>query len=156
MLFFHFQGSNQYLHIKCEFNEQFTAINLLEEIQSLDGSEVERELAAKERVRKEKAKNDLAEVALMQEISWRHKSRAIWLKEGDNSTGFFHRLANSHRRHNFVASLCIDGNETSEIELIKESITQYYSNLLTESAPWCPSFDGLAFPCLDSSKAVWL
>jgi hypothetical protein len=109
----------------------------LEEIQSLDGFEEERELAAKERVRKEKAKNDLAEVALMQEISWRQKSMAIWLKEGDNHTGFFHCLANSNRRQLF--SLCIDGNVISEIELIKESITQYYSTLLTESATWRPS-----------------
>jgi hypothetical protein len=67
----------------------------------------------------------------------------------------FHRLANSHRRHNFISSLCIDGNVTSELDLIKESVTLYYSNLLTESAP-CPSLDGLAFPCLDSSEAVWL
>ncbi len=44
----------------------------------------------------------------------------------------------------------------SEIELIKESITQYYSNLHTESAPWRPSLDGLKFTCLDSSEAVWL
>jgi hypothetical protein len=29
-------------------------------------------------------------------------------------------------------------------------------NLLTESAHWRPSLDGLAFPCLDSSEAVWL
>jgi hypothetical protein len=43
---------------------------LLEEIQTLDGLK-ERELAADERARIEKAKNDLAEVALMQEINWR-------------------------------------------------------------------------------------
>jgi len=39
---------------------------LLEEIQTLDGLKEERELAANERARIEKAKNDLAEVALMQ------------------------------------------------------------------------------------------
>jgi hypothetical protein len=43
---------------------------LLEEIQTLDGLK-ERELAADERARIEKARNDLAEVALMQEINWR-------------------------------------------------------------------------------------
>jgi hypothetical protein len=36
---------------------------------------------------REKAKkNDLAKVTLMQEISWRQKSRAIWLKEVDHNT----------------------------------------------------------------------
>jgi hypothetical protein len=39
---------------------------LLEEIRTLDGLKEERELAANERARIEKAKNDLAEVALMQ------------------------------------------------------------------------------------------
>jgi hypothetical protein len=107
---------------------------LLEEIQTLDGLKEERELAANERARIEKAKNDLAEVALMQKINWRQKSRAIWLKEGDHNTGFFHLLANSHRRNNFISSLCINGIITSEKELIKDSITQYFSNLLTESA----------------------
>jgi hypothetical protein len=91
-------------------------------------------LAADERARIEKAKNDLGEVALMQETSWRQKSRAIWLKEGDHKTGFFHRLANSHRRNNVISSLCIDGIITSKKELITDSITPYLSHLLTESA----------------------
>jgi hypothetical protein len=56
---------------------------LLEEIQNLDDLEEEQELATNERDRKEKAKYDLVEVTLMQEISWRQKSRATWLKEGD-------------------------------------------------------------------------
>jgi hypothetical protein len=38
----------------------------LEEIQSLDGSEEEQEVVAEERDRKEKAKNDLAEVDVLQ------------------------------------------------------------------------------------------
>jgi hypothetical protein len=53
---------------------------LLEEIQTLDGLEEDRKLAVEERVRRDKAKTDLAEVALMQEISWRQKSMATWLK----------------------------------------------------------------------------
>jgi hypothetical protein len=92
----------------------------------------------------------------MQEINWRQKSRAIWLKERDHNTNFFHRLANSHKRNDFISSLCIDGSVTSEKEVIKDTISQYYSNLFTKSAPWRPKSDGLDFPCLDSSEAIWL
>ena len=45
----------------------------------------------------------------MEEISWRQKSRALFLKEGDNNTRFFHRLANSHRRGNTMRGVEVDG-----------------------------------------------
>lgn len=82
--------------------------SLLLEIQVLDGLEEERLLVEEERVRRAKAKIGQENVALMQEISWRQKSRAIWLKEGDHNTRFFRHLANSHKRYNFISSFCID------------------------------------------------
>ena len=44
-----------------------------------------------------------------EEISWRQKSRALFVKEGDNNTRFFHRLANSHTRTNHISSIEVDG-----------------------------------------------
>ena len=45
----------------------------------------------------------------LEEISWRQKSRMLCIKEGDNNTKFFHKIANSHRRYNYLSFLEVDG-----------------------------------------------
>ena len=43
------------------------------------------------------------------EISWRQKSRMLCIKEGDNNTKFFHKMANTHKRYNHLSFLEVDG-----------------------------------------------
>jgi hypothetical protein len=46
----------------------------------------------------------------MKEVSWRQKSMAFWLREGDKCTKFFfHQMTNSNKRNNSVESLLVDG-----------------------------------------------
>ena len=52
-----------------------------------------------EEIRKE-ARELYKKWALLEEVSWRQKSREIWLKERDRNTKFFHQMANAHRRRN--------------------------------------------------------
>lgn len=56
-------------------------------------------------LRKKEVLIDLERVLLMKKISWRQKSRALWLKEGDKSTKSFHKMANSHRCCNAIELL---------------------------------------------------
>ena len=44
----------------------------------------------------------------LEEISWRQKSRALYVKKGDNNTCFFYRLANSHRNANQIKRIEVD------------------------------------------------
>jgi hypothetical protein len=43
-------------------------------------------LAEEERMRKEAMAKELERILLLEEVSWRWKSKALWLREGDQKT----------------------------------------------------------------------
>ena len=55
------------------------------------------------------ARSEVENLLSLEEISWRQKSRMLWIKEGDNNTKFFHKMANSRRRFNHLSFLEVDG-----------------------------------------------
>ena len=62
-------------------------------------------LSQEEQTRQIQIKSEIAHLASLEEISWRQKSWILFVKEVDNSTHFFHRVANSHRRTNHIHGL---------------------------------------------------
>lgn len=66
------------------------------------------------------------------------RSRIKWLKQGDKNTKFFHRVATSHKRYNSIESLMVDGCNTNDPSIIKETIKSFYQNLYTEPDEWRP------------------
>ena len=83
--------------------------NLLTELMGLDAREELLGLSNEEQLRRIQLKGDIEQLASLEEISWRQKSRALYVKEGDNNTRFFHRLANSHRNANHIKRIEVDG-----------------------------------------------
>lgn len=47
---------------------------------------------------------------LMEEVSWRQKSREIWFEKGDRNSKVFHKMTNTHRRRNFLAKIKVMGS----------------------------------------------
>uniref|UniRef100_A0A2N9EW14 Reverse transcriptase domain-containing protein n=1 Tax=Fagus sylvatica TaxID=28930 RepID=A0A2N9EW14_FAGSY len=88
---------------------------------------------------------ELDKLAHFKETLWRQKSRVLWLKEGDNNTRFFHKIANSNRRRNFIEKLEVDGTLYSSESDIREKAVQFYTSLYTEKEAWRPFVDDLPF-----------
>ena len=75
----------------------------------LDAREDLSGLSQEDQTRRIQIKGEIAHLASLEEISWRQKSRILFVKEGDNNTRFFHRVANSHRRTNYIRGIEVDG-----------------------------------------------
>ena len=106
-------------------------------------------------VRKE-AKGDFEKWVLMEEISWRKKSREVWSREGDRNTSFFHMMTNSHRRRNCLSKSKINGTWLTEEQEIKGGVVRAFKNLLTDPGDWHLTMEGLDFNRIDVEEATRL
>jgi hypothetical protein len=80
----------------------------------------------------------------------------LWLRASDKCTKFFHTIANSNRRKNYIDSLLIGGRlSTNQVE-INEHIVQFYHKLYTVQGSWRPLVDGLSFDSIEETEANWL
>ena len=74
-----------------------------------------------------------------EEILLRARSRAIWLREGDKNTKFFHARVNSRKKKNRISSLeNVEGVMSTEKHEMVQAIQQFYSELFTTSNPIDP------------------
>ena len=69
-----------------------------------------------------------------EELYWRQKSRALWLKYGDRNTKFFHAISKQRRARNRITKLKKPGGGWAESkENIEKVAFEYFQNLFTAS-----------------------
>ena len=129
---------------------------LLSELLGLDARENLSGLSHEDLTRRTQIKGEIAHLASLEDISWRQKSRILFVKEGDNNTRFFHRVANSHRRTNYLRGIEVDGVLYEDEEEVRSKVVHFYQSLYSESDTWRPSMDGLEFSSIEEDERLEL
>ena len=118
---------------------------LLEALKLLDVKEGELSLFEVELGERAMLRSQIQNLFSLEEVSWRQKSRMLCIKEGDNDTKFFHKMANSRRRHNHISMLEVDGVIYEDESEMADQAVQFYKKLYKEIEEWRPCVEGLEF-----------
>ena len=129
---------------KVEVNKALT----LNQVEFWDKVEVARPLVVHELEARRGTNEDFKKWVLLEEISWWHKSRELWLKEGGRNTRFFHKMANAHMRSS-MARVKINGVWSTKENEIREGVVNEFKLLLSTAGGWRPSIGGLSFARLE-------
>ncbi|KAK1292074.1 hypothetical protein QJS10_CPB17g00140 [Acorus calamus] len=120
----------------------------MELIGALDTKEEGGDLLPSKRAERLEAKGRLEHVLKLEEIEWRQKSNALWLKAGDGNTKFFHKYASQRRRLNKISSLVCDEVEMTEEADIKEKIVQHFKHAFKKVKGWRPDWVDEGLKCI--------
>ena len=90
---------------------------------------------------------------MLEEAHWRQHSRELWLKDGDKNTGFFHRMASAHRRHNAMDRIKVNGEWLVEEQEVREGVVNSFQQLLTEDMGWQADIGSIPVGCISLQDA---
>lgn len=90
-------------------------------------------------------------------VSWRQKSRATWLKDGDKNMKFFYCMTNIRRKINFISTSRIrKGNDfTNKADEVEEEIADSFEGLYSSVSLPRPSLKGVLSPSILDSLRAW-
>ncbi|KAK1283408.1 hypothetical protein QJS10_CPB21g01069 [Acorus calamus] len=88
----------------------------------------------------------------MEEIEWRQKSKALWLKAGDNNTRFFHTIASQHKRSNCINSMHIEGVLHHGQQAIASQLVEHFSRAFRRPRRWFPKWKDETLPQLSRDQ----
>ncbi|KAL6143754.1 hypothetical protein ACLB2K_054449 [Fragaria x ananassa] len=72
------------------------------------------------------------ELLTAEETIWIQRSKALWLKDGDRNTAYFHHRASNRKQRNSLKGLCnVAGERVTDRKDIESVVTSYYSSLFS-------------------------
>ena len=129
---------------------------LLEALKLLDVKEEEHDLSEVELGEKALLRSQIQNLLPLEEVLWRQKSRMLCIKEGDNKTKFFHKVANSQRSYNHINMLEVNRVIYEDESEMADQVVQFYKNLYNETEEWRPFVEGLKFDQIEGLERDWL
>jgi hypothetical protein len=109
---------------ECFGDIRIKKLELMQELQWIKGKETQGQ-----RSYRLCTQDELEKTLLLDEVSWRQKSRVKWLKEGDKNTKFFQQTANANRRNNYIESLQHGDQQWRSETEIRDGIMGFYQGL---------------------------
>ena len=143
--------------IRSEFgNVERQKKELLKALKLFNVKEGEHDISEMELGERVVLRSQIQNLLSLEEVSWRQKSRMLYIKEGDNNTKFFHKMANSRRRHNHISMLEVNGViYEDEFEMVDQAV-QFYKKLYKKTEEWRPFVEGLEFDQIEGLERDWL
>ena len=117
----------------------------MEALKLLNAKEGEYGLSEVEIGERAMVRSQIQNLLSLEKVSWRLKSRMLCIKEGDNNTKFFYKVANSQRRYNHISMLEMDEVMYEDELEMADQVVQFYKNLYKETEEWRPFMEGLEF-----------
>ena len=126
------------------------------DLSELETIEKSHGLTEEEKLDLERIRGELENNSLLKEICWKQKFRVLCIREGDRNAKIFRHIANSHRRFNSIDRLMVDGELSSDPEVIAECISRFYRQLYSEDVVNRPVLDDVEFSRISEEDAIWL
>ena len=81
-------------------------------------------------------RREINETLIREEVMWKQRSRALWMRWGDHNMKFFHAMTTQRQRHNKIEGLWgADGAWHEEKEEVEQIILEYFSEIFSTSHP---------------------